>query len=325
MFQKKTFALLEERDWSNIAVSHRPTRINADVKKSSSRELNLNVNLPAGLGLSIVSQRPVEELLFARLAGISLDLLQTPLNTILDLNVVDVQIDNQLFEAQCTSVLFVTRPSPIEDENRPALQIAAEKQQSKNQNAEIYKHVIVSVKPLCVHLEEKFILKLAAFLGSSKSELDMPVDENDFKAQRIISEVSAAHAKRYYFGALKLVPNQVTNVKVNLFAVSSRDMNNISKLQFIRTHVLGKTQCSHHNKVTATSASCKEKIGFDFNQFRKCHYRARAVYQETSFRKQPILGAFHYETLQRCTLYQTRSSPHIYIYYLVNILFCFRN
>ncbi|XP_024892812.1 vacuolar protein sorting-associated protein 13D isoform X2 [Temnothorax curvispinosus] len=207
--RKKTFALLEERDWSHIAVSHRPTQVNADIKKLDSSELNLELNLPAGLGLSIVSQRPVEELLFARLAAISLDLVQTPLNTTLDLSVADVQIDNQLFEAQCTSVLFVTRSSRTEDEYRPALHLAVEKLQSKNQNAEIYKHVIVSVKPLCVHLEEKFILKLAAFLGIGKSELEVPVDENDFKAQRFISEVSAAHAKRYYFGALKLVPNQV--------------------------------------------------------------------------------------------------------------------
>lgn len=203
------FALLEERDWSHIAVSHRPTQIDADVKKSDSGELDLTVNLSAGLGLSIVSQRPVEELLFARLAGISLDLSQNTLNTTLNLSVGDVQIDNQLFEAQCTSVLFVTRSSRTEDEARPALQLVAEKLQSKNQNAEIYKHFIVSVKPLCVHLEEKFILKLAAFLGIGKSELEVPVDENDFKAQRIISEVSAAHAKRYYFGTLKLVPNQV--------------------------------------------------------------------------------------------------------------------
>ncbi|XP_011264993.1 vacuolar protein sorting-associated protein 13D isoform X1 [Camponotus floridanus] len=207
--RKKTFALLEERDWSHIAVSHRPTRIDADIKKLDSGELDLKLNLPAGLGLSIVSQRPLEELLFARLAGISLNMLQTPLNTTLDLSVADVQIDNQLFEAQCTSVLFVTRSFRTEDEYRPALHLAAEKLQSKNQNAEIYKHVIVSVKALCVHLEEKFILKLAAFLGIGKSELEMPVDENDFKAQRFISEVSAAHAKRYYFGALKLVPNQV--------------------------------------------------------------------------------------------------------------------
>ena len=165
--------------------------------------------MPAGLGLSIVSQRPLEELLFARLAEISFDLVRTPLNTTLDLSVADVQIDNQLFEAQCTSVLFVTRSSRTEDEHRPTLHLAMEKLQSKNQNAEIYKHVVVSVKPLCVHLEEKFILKLAAFLGIGKSELEVPVDENDFKAQRFISEVSAAHSKRYYFGALKLVPNQV--------------------------------------------------------------------------------------------------------------------
>ncbi|XP_014472245.1 PREDICTED: vacuolar protein sorting-associated protein 13D isoform X2 [Dinoponera quadriceps] len=207
--RNKMFALLEERDWWHIAVSHRPTQIDADVKRLDSRELNLKLDLPAGLGLSIVSQRPVEELLFARLAEISLNLVRSPLNTTLDLSVADVQIDNQLFEAQCTSVLFVSRPSRTEDEIRPALHIAAEKLRSKNQNAEIYKHVIVSVKPLCVHLEEKFILKLAAFLGIGKSELEVPVDENDFKAQRFISEVSAAHAKRYYFGALELVPNQV--------------------------------------------------------------------------------------------------------------------
>lgn len=219
MLQKKTFALLEERDWSHIAVSHRPTQIDADVKKLNSSELDLKLHLPAGLGLSVVSQRPVEELLFARLAGISLDVTQTPLNTTLDLSVTDVQIDNQLFEAQCTSVLFVTRSSLTEDEYRPALHVVAEKLKSKNQNAVIYKHVIVSVKPLCIHLEEKFILKLAAFLGTGKSELEVPVDENDFKAQRFISEVSAAHAKRYYFGALKLVPNQVCRCLPNKFSL----------------------------------------------------------------------------------------------------------
>ncbi|XP_012135558.1 vacuolar protein sorting 13D isoform X2 [Megachile rotundata] len=207
--RKKTFALLEERDWSHIAVSHRPTQINTDAEKLNSREVELRVNLLAGLGLSIVSRRPVEELLFARLAGISLELVQTPGNTSLDLSVEDIQIDNQLFEAQCTSVLYVTRPARVESEHRPAIHVVAEKLKSRNQNAEIYKHVIVTIKPLCIHLEEKLILKLAAFIGAGRSELEVPVDENDFKAQRFISEVSAAHAKRYYFGALKIVPSQV--------------------------------------------------------------------------------------------------------------------
>ncbi|CAD1471583.1 unnamed protein product, partial [Heterotrigona itama] len=207
--RKKTFALLEERDWSHIAISHRPTQINSDAEKVNSKELELKVNLTAGLGLSIVSRRPVEELLFARLADISLELVQTPVNTTVDLSVEDIQIDNQLFEAQCTSVLYVTRPSRVESEHRPAIHVVAEKLKSKNQNAEIYKHVVVSIKPLCIHLEEKLILKLVAFVGAGRSELETPVDENDFKAQRFISEVSAAHAKRYYFGALKIVPSQV--------------------------------------------------------------------------------------------------------------------
>ncbi|XP_043510420.1 vacuolar protein sorting-associated protein 13D isoform X2 [Frieseomelitta varia] len=207
--RKKTFALLEERDWSHIAISHRPTQINSDAEKVNSKELELKIDLTAGLGLSIVSRRPVEELLFARLADISLELVQTPVNTTVDLSVEDIQIDNQLFEAQCTSVLYVTRPSRVESEHRPAVHVVAEKLKSKNQNAEIYKHVVVSIKPLCIHLEEKLILKLVAFVGAGRSELEAPVDENDFKAQRFISEVSAAHAKRYYFGALKIVPSQV--------------------------------------------------------------------------------------------------------------------
>ncbi|XP_043601959.1 vacuolar protein sorting-associated protein 13D isoform X2 [Bombus pyrosoma] len=207
--RKKTFALLEERDWSHIAISHRPTQINSDAEKVNTKELELKVNLTAGLGLSIVSRRPVEELLFARLAGISLELVQTPINTTLDLSMEDIQIDNQLFEAQCTSVLYVTRSTRVESEHRPAIHIVAEKLKSKNQNAEIYKHVVVSIKPLCIHLEEKLILKLVAFVGAGRSELEVPMDENDFKAQRFISEVSAAHAKRYYFGALKIVPSQI--------------------------------------------------------------------------------------------------------------------
>lgn len=96
-----------------------------------------------------------------------------------------------------------------ETDTRPAIHVAAEKLPSKNQNAEIYKHLIVSVKPVCVHLEERLILKLTAFVGAGFLEQEAPVDENDFNHQRFISNVSAAHAKRYYFGILKLVPSQV--------------------------------------------------------------------------------------------------------------------
>lgn len=184
-------------------------QMNNNERDDGSSELQLTIGLPAGLGLSIVSRRPVEELMFARLAGIAFDLLKTSQNSILNLSIADVQVDNQLFEAQCNSVLYVTRPLRSESDDRPAIEIATEKLPSKNQNAEIYKHLIVNIKPLCVHLEERLMLKMAAFLGTARTDSEAPVDENDFKAQRFISQVSAAHAKRYYFGILKLVPSQV--------------------------------------------------------------------------------------------------------------------
>lgn len=210
ILQKKTYALLEERDWSNISITQRPTQIDVDLHNPlNTRELHLSVDLPAGLGLSIVSRKPAEELVFSRLAGITMDYVDTPFNKSIDLSIGDVQIDNQLIEAQCTSVLYTTRNLASESNPRPAVHVAAEKLPSKKQNAEIFKHLIVSIKPTCIHLEERLILKFIDFVGVGGSDQEAPVDENDFNAQRFIQDVSAAHSKRYYFAAIKLVPSEI--------------------------------------------------------------------------------------------------------------------
>lgn len=54
------------------------------------------------------------------------------------------------------------------------------------------------LKKLTINLEEKLLLKLCAFFkaGSKEEELLNNVDESDFEAQRLLTEVSAAHAKR---------------------------------------------------------------------------------------------------------------------------------
>ena len=108
--QKRTFALLEEKDWSNISVAQRPTEVQAAIQHTAnSRELHLSVDLATGLGLSLISSKPAEELIFSRFAGIKLDFVDTPASKSLELSIDDVQIDNQLFEAQCTSVLYISR------------------------------------------------------------------------------------------------------------------------------------------------------------------------------------------------------------------------
>lgn len=207
--QKRTYALLEERDWANISETHRPTLVDVDLQNNiNARELHLSVDLTAGLGLSVISRKPAEELIFSRFSGIALDYVDTPASKSLDLTVGDVQIDNQLIEAQCTSVLYTSRMN-TENDSRPAIHVAAEKLPSKNQNAEIFKHLIVSIKPTCVHLEERLILKIIDFIGVSGQDHEAPVDENDFHAQRFIQDVSTAHSKRYYFAAIKLMPSEI--------------------------------------------------------------------------------------------------------------------
>lgn len=80
-------------------------------------------------------------------------------------------------------------------------------------NAHIFKHFILSLRPISVHLEERLLLKLclwAGIGGEGEEILDKEEpDETDFETQKILTEVTAAHAKRYYFGVLRLVPSQV--------------------------------------------------------------------------------------------------------------------
>lgn len=66
------------------------------------------------------------------------------------------------------------------------------------------------MKKMTIILEELLILKLFSFIGfTSKEEELVTKDENDYETQRMLTEVSAAHAKRYYFGILQLIPKQI--------------------------------------------------------------------------------------------------------------------
>jgi vacuolar protein sorting-associated protein 13D len=71
--------------------------------------------------------------------------------------------------------------------------------------------MILSLRPLAVYLEERLLLRLADFFGLGKSTVDPATlpDESDYEAQRIVSKVLAANAKRYYFGDLSILPAQI--------------------------------------------------------------------------------------------------------------------
>lgn len=84
----------------------------------------------SGLGLSLISRKPPEELLYCRMYGIRTHYVHSQNTESVELTVTDVQIDNQLFEAPCDVLLYVmptNRSTEVEEMRRPALQVSCER------------------------------------------------------------------------------------------------------------------------------------------------------------------------------------------------------
>lgn len=144
--------MLEEKDWVHISVSQRPRLLHTSSSTDSEnfphryqqeKELQLTLKLQGGLGISVVSRKPPEELLYAHLKDIILERICTSAQQVLNISIQDIQIDNQLFEASCPVLLYVTPPNRNDEQRHlPAIHITAERVPSPNINADIFKVMI---------------------------------------------------------------------------------------------------------------------------------------------------------------------------------------
>ncbi|KAK4875461.1 hypothetical protein RN001_011883 [Aquatica leii] len=213
--QQRLYATSDENDWSSISLKQRPnlSDVSQDVVKET-KELQFTLRLFT-LGVSIISGRPYEELLYARFTSIVSEVVLTSSARTFCVSVKDVQFDNQLFDVPVSVVLYVTPPGSrsvdMAQHKLPALEFTAEIQPTSNEDSVVFKHLMVRLKKLTINLEEKLLLKLCAFLkaGANEEELWSSAEESDCETQRLLMEVSAAHAKRYYFGIIQLILDQI--------------------------------------------------------------------------------------------------------------------
>lgn len=200
---------------SNVLSSSRvlsPTAPTAGANKTETNyipELNVNIKLSKGVGISFVSKQPCEELALISLENILTEVICTPHVRSLDFSVGDIQIDNQLFETPCPVMLFTTRNSDSPHHRLSALHLNAKLLPSPNANAIIFEHFTLSLRPVTIYLEERLILRMAMFFGLGKSQNDQLPDESDYEAHRVATKILAANAKRYYFGDLQIIPSQI--------------------------------------------------------------------------------------------------------------------
>lgn len=108
------------------------------------------MKLVKGIGISIVSKRPCEELAFVALENILTEAISTPNVRSLDFSVGDIQIDNNLFETPCPVMLFTTRNSESHNHPLPAMHLNVKSLPSPNANAIIFEHLTLSLRPLTI-------------------------------------------------------------------------------------------------------------------------------------------------------------------------------
>ncbi|KAL3268817.1 hypothetical protein HHI36_007913 [Cryptolaemus montrouzieri] len=214
MKEKNLYATSDDREWGSIALQQRPhLNVAHEEEETDKREFQLVVHLK-GLGVSVVCCKAPEELLYGLFSNIVGETVLTPQAKTFCISVGNVQIDNQLFETTTPVVFYVTPPSTRNndegEQELPAILFQAEMQEKVNENAVIFKYFILRLKNISIILEELLLLKFCSFVGLHSQEEELfNKDENDFETQRLLTKVSTSHSKRYYFGVLQLVPNEI--------------------------------------------------------------------------------------------------------------------
>ena len=218
--REKSFARTEGQDWTDskrpwIVTDEGRARKKQEIKVQQDKldELQVVFILKGGIGVSLVSRDPPEELVYICLTNIVIDYQSLPSTQLLDGSIQSFQVDSQVAESTMPSVLYVS-PSSKSDEARhlPAIHFSISRNPptTSNPNAEIFKHLILTVKNVTLNIEEEMIYKLYKFLRSVSEDLDTEeVEDNNGLEQQLSFMTSSTQQTRYYFGTLKLSLSQV--------------------------------------------------------------------------------------------------------------------
>lgn len=169
--------------------------------------MQINVDLPKGIGISIITLKPCEEIVYISLDGIIAEFSEGTAEKSIDLMISYIQIDNQLLDATSQVTLHSTFPHD-DDKQKKGMLLKLKMLPSPNEHAIIFKYLTLDLKPCNMYLEEKLILKIASFLGygkESKQTSSLPYEFEYFDGKSLKKDM-----KRYYFEQFSIGPTQVS-------------------------------------------------------------------------------------------------------------------
>ncbi|EDW18711.2 uncharacterized protein Dmoj_GI13376 [Drosophila mojavensis] len=191
--------------WTHASFNNRP--IVDKAKSNASHEYQINVELPKGIGISIITLKPCEEIIFISMDNIIAEFIDTPVQKSIDLNIAYIQIDNQLLDSASQVTLHSCLPNKDDEQKQEAVLLAVKLLPSPNKNALIFQYLTLDVKPCIMYLEEKLILKIASFLGYGKENLQdsfLPSDYEDFKDRSFEDDMKRFYFEKFYIGSTQV-------------------------------------------------------------------------------------------------------------------------
>ncbi|VVC98572.1 unnamed protein product [Leptidea sinapis] len=87
-------------------------------------------------------------------------------------------------------------------------------------NALYFNHLLIALRPIAVRLEERLILMMWRWFDSDAGADEEQPDEAEYETRRVLLELTALHAPRYYFALIKLLPSQI---RLSMFTSSKLD------------------------------------------------------------------------------------------------------
>uniref|UniRef100_A0A1I8IBG5 SHR-BD domain-containing protein n=1 Tax=Macrostomum lignano TaxID=282301 RepID=A0A1I8IBG5_9PLAT len=211
----------EDDDWL-VLRSHRRPSLSSGARRF--RNLRLDLALPLGVGLSVVSSQPEEELLYITLARLRLMLQRVRGSEAMELELERLQADNQLLDTGYPLLLFHEAPKRQQQQQQqqqppplpqPVLTLSWIRDLCPRWNAEVFQYCHARIGRLSLCLEERLVWKVALFFGLHQLEqqLDSELEELDFtEQQRTVAEVAeaCARSRRYYFGSLQVEAGRIS-------------------------------------------------------------------------------------------------------------------
>ncbi|KAH8288059.1 hypothetical protein KR018_011097 [Drosophila ironensis] len=205
--------LIPDSLWMHASLNNR--QITDKGKIASVHEYLINIELVKGIGISIISRKPCEEIMFISLDHIHCDIVQSALENSLDLNISYIQIDNQLLDA--VSQVAMHTSSPNDEQSKNAVVLKMKMLPCPNKNAIIFKYLTLDVKPSTANLDEKLILKVASFLGYGKinaHNLSVQYEFENYDDKPLLQDMKRYYFENFNIGATQVRLSAVTSSKL---------------------------------------------------------------------------------------------------------------